>query len=49
MRQFDICKLRPTQPGTGGPELVVILQSDLLSELGTLVVARLLRSVSCRP
>ena len=49
MRQFDICKLRPTQPGTGGPELIVILQSDLLSELGRAWLPRLLRSVSCRP
>ena len=49
MRQFDICKLRPAQPGAAGPDLVVILQSDLLSELGNAWSPRLLRSVSCRP
>jgi hypothetical protein len=49
MRQFDICKLKPTQPGTGGPELVVILQSDLLSELGTRVVAPLVKERELPP
>jgi hypothetical protein len=49
MRQFDICKLRPTQPGAGGPELVVILQSDLLSELGTRVVAPLVKERELPP
>lgn len=41
MRQFDICRLLPARPGGGAPELVVILQSDLLSDLHTRVVAPL--------
>ena len=41
MRQFDICKLKPRTAAAKAPDLVVILQSDLLSELGTRVVAPL--------
>ena len=43
MRQFDICRLKPAQPGGSGPALIVILQSDLLSELHTRMVAPLAR------
>ena len=49
MRQFDICRLKPAQPGGSGPALVVILQSDLLSELGTRVVAPLVKERELPP
>lgn len=41
MRQFDICRLMPAEPGAGAPDLVVVLQSDLLSDIATRVVAPL--------
>ncbi len=41
MRQFDICRLKPAQPGGSPPELIVVLQSDLLSDLDTRMVAPL--------
>jgi hypothetical protein len=41
MRQYDICRLLPSGPGATGPDLVVVLQSDLLSEIKTRVVAPL--------
>jgi hypothetical protein len=43
MRQFDVCRLRPARTTTGAQtEYVVILQSDLSSDLATRVLAPLL-------
>ncbi len=49
MRQYDICRLKPSQSGASGPELVVILQSDLLSELDTRMVAPLAKERELPP
>jgi toxin CcdB len=49
MSRFDICRLRPAGPGSSGPELVVVLQSDLLSDLDTRMVAPLARERDAPP
>ena len=41
MRQFDICRLRPAAASSQATQLVVVLQSDLTSDLATRVVAPL--------
>jgi len=49
MRRFDICRLKPPQAGGSAPELVVILQSDLLADLDTRMVAPLAKERELPP